>query len=81
MQPAAAVVAGIDNKGVAVAVFSKGLGIDLPKAGGVHASDMDISDPSAGEFLNPLFIAPYPAKVIPFGIAACRGDDDVFLLS
>ena len=72
MEPAAAVVTGVHDKGVAVAVFAESLAEDFAERRGVHPLDVNVAYAAAGEFLHYFLIAAHPAGVGGVGITAGR---------
>ena len=72
MEPAAAVVTGVHDKGVAVAVFAESLAEDFAERRGIHPLDVNVAYAAAGEFLHYFLIAAHPAGVGGVGITAGR---------
>ena len=81
VQPAAAVVAGIHDQGIAGSVLAEGLGIDLAEAGGVHPAHVDIAHAAAGKLLHALLVIAYPPLIEGLGIIGAGGDEYILLLA
>ena len=79
VEPAAAVVTGVNYEGFTVTVFAKCLGVELTVAGGVHALDVHIANLAAGEFLHHFLPLAHPALVKERSVR-CGGSDKEFLL-
>ena len=70
MQPAAAIVTGVHNQGLTVAVFAEGILVNLTEAWRIHSLYMDIAHAASGKTLHNLLVAAYPSGVICVAVIA-----------